>query len=882
MKRRKHRYRGYSKRTIILIIALFCSLFFGMGYSLLGTSLDLSGDINISKYDHTLFGVLEKAAKRGTYAKTYTGEHQDSMDASLSTKNIYHWYVSDSNNIDTIKDKYNVIFADQCWLMIRTNDTGGVRLLYNGEAENGQCLSSRGNHVGYTQLNIQTLSTNYYYGTDYYYNSSTNLFTLDGLVTTGTIHESQYTCKSSSSSGTCSTLYLVDSLASGSKYRVLSLDGNSHYSQYGELQFSEKDDSISDVGYMYNKKYDIYTKDATYVSMLSQIHMQSSTSYYYGMGVSYDSNNNTYSLTGITSDTWANTYNSSTGLYTCNSSSLTECDKVYYITIGTSNYMFAFIMKDGNLLNYYDTEIAFGEDYVENNGTYTLTNPTTINKSDWYTNYRSLENYYTCGDNSTSCSVIRALNSVSNTGYRYYSSNAFLYSNDFTYNDVTNTYTLGSDRVSYWDTTTSDYSSNIATHHYSCFNETGECSTINYIFTATGYGTIEYHKLTNGRSMEDAFDEMINNDDINTINSFVKSGVDQWYKKHLLYYANYLEDTIFCNNRNNNFSSSAWNPAAGKFGTMISFSSVSPNDIICSREIDCFSLSNPKAHLIYPVGLLSSKEASLLGNRNVITSGESYWLASPNYFNSSGAVILTNNGFAASSSIIGVRPVISLKPGTEYVSGTGSMADPYIVDATPAEPEMHTLTIRYWLDNNEIYDPYIVNLAYGEEYDVASPYFDDFVPDQLYVDGVLMEDTTVNVYYSPRPFTLRLRLYRDGSLYNTITSQIPYGEYYDMATPSFVGFTADIQRVSGTMPNSDVSYDVIYYRNEHTLTINYVYLDGSPASAPYTGTYLFEEHYSVTSPTIQNYTASIPVVDGNMPDRNVPVTVIYRYAGPDP
>ena len=29
---------------------------------------------------------------------------------------------------------------------------------------------------------------------------------------------------------------------------------------------------------------------------------------------------------------------------------------------------------------------------------------------------------------------------------------------------------------------------------------------------------------------------------------------------------------------------------------------------------------------------------------------------------------------------LGVRPVISLKPGTEYISGTGSKDNPYIVE----------------------------------------------------------------------------------------------------------------------------------------------------------------------------------------------------------
>ncbi len=54
--------------------------------------------------------------------------------------------------------------------------------------------------------------------------------------------------------------------------------------------------------------------------------------------------------------------------------------------------------------------------------------------------------------------------------------------------------------------------------------------------------------------------------------------------------------------------------------------------------------------------------------------------------------------------IYGVRPAISLKPGTEYVSGTGSMANPYIVDMGLQKPRFtesainngtKTVTITY-------------------------------------------------------------------------------------------------------------------------------------------------------------------------------------------
>ena len=38
-----------------------------------------------------LNNVLKNATEEGTYAKEYTGEHNDSIDESKSTRKIYHW-----------------------------------------------------------------------------------------------------------------------------------------------------------------------------------------------------------------------------------------------------------------------------------------------------------------------------------------------------------------------------------------------------------------------------------------------------------------------------------------------------------------------------------------------------------------------------------------------------------------------------------------------------------------------------------------------------------------------------------------------------------------------------------------------------------------------
>ena len=97
-----------------------------------------------------LYDVLKNEAESNGLAKEYTGEHHDSF-TKESTKKIYHWYAENDEEGNQILEKNNVIFADHCWQILRTTDIGGVKLIYNGEAENNQCLNTRGKHAGYVQ-----------------------------------------------------------------------------------------------------------------------------------------------------------------------------------------------------------------------------------------------------------------------------------------------------------------------------------------------------------------------------------------------------------------------------------------------------------------------------------------------------------------------------------------------------------------------------------------------------------------------------------------------------------------------------------------------------------------------------------------------------------
>ena len=102
---------------------------------------------SIRERGNTLYNILQDAAIDGEYAREYTGAHQDS-NSKAATKKVYHWYAdrTDHDRARQIPEMYNVKFANNCWRMIRTTDTGGVRLIYNGEYDDElKCGSGRHN-----------------------------------------------------------------------------------------------------------------------------------------------------------------------------------------------------------------------------------------------------------------------------------------------------------------------------------------------------------------------------------------------------------------------------------------------------------------------------------------------------------------------------------------------------------------------------------------------------------------------------------------------------------------------------------------------------------------------------------------------------------------
>ena len=74
-----------------------------------------------------------------------------------------------------------------------------------------------------------------------------------------------------------------------------------------------------------------------------------------------------------------------------------------------------------------------------------------------------------------------------------------------------------------------------------------------------------------------------------------------------------------------------------------------------------------------------------MNNSSAQKTGQAYWLASPRCFDSGSARVrnVGTNGYMDGYGVgytYGVRPAVSLTPGTRYSDGDGSMANPYIVE----------------------------------------------------------------------------------------------------------------------------------------------------------------------------------------------------------
>ena len=439
---------------------------------------------------------------------------------------------------------------------------------------------------------------------------------------------------------------------------------------------------------MYNTSY--YGKIKSYKEDKEVTWDDFRADYWYADNVTYDSTNDTYSLNKPYQVSSTTDYSKLVGKYTFLDNNKTNISSsVYYIAgVEEKDIYYKELSKGQTTVT--DT-YTYGDGYIDNgDGTYTIKNPTTIEFKDYYKKCVNMNEKYICKNatNNTCSDLWYAVSYNFNFNSNYVSiKDNFVYGNSFTYEN--GKYKLKdtkevNDVDLYTDNTL------INNHHYTCWNTTGECSTLSYVYNYyESYGQKYYIDLVNGNSIEDALTEMLSANDVNTYNSVIKSGIDAWFEHNILEYSEYLEDTIFCNNRSI-ADKGGWNPDGGDIKSDLKFPEYYWNstiDLNCPNETDKFSTGNEKAKLEYKVGLLSLAETRLSSLNKLLKPGSEYWLISPERFSITNGIFPhgyivapTNSGVRWISYEYGVRPSVSLLPGTEYISGEGSMQNPYVID----------------------------------------------------------------------------------------------------------------------------------------------------------------------------------------------------------
>lgn len=244
------------------------------------------------------------------------------------------------------------------------------------------------------------------------------------------------------------------------------------------------------------------------------------------------------------------------------------------------------------------------------------------------------------------------------------------------------------------------------------FNRRSSSSTNNYdtngriIYVGYNYSSTSSHQTDT--SAVDNSTLFVNNTASN-----LRTQLESWYASNMTSYTSKLETNAgWCNDRttyNSSYTSQSSTVPYATSSATVYFGAYKRNyrsgkseklSLTCTNTADRLTTSNG---MTYPAAPLTADEAALAGSgygvrtsastyssnyhyNSYLRSGAGFWLLSPDNRGSSGSV---NEFYLDSTGILsyyyvsrsfGVRPSISLNPGTTAVSGTGTATDPWIVN----------------------------------------------------------------------------------------------------------------------------------------------------------------------------------------------------------
>ena len=643
---------------------------------------------------NVLYDIIRKSADTTTeidFSKTSEASSTNGIYMTTNTEgNVPVYYYR--GNVDN-----RVIFANFCWRIVRTTETGGVKLIYDGVPSNGQCNNTGdAATIGKSAFN-NNYNDNAYVG--YMYGTagsstyaSTHVNTNDSTIkkTIDTWYHDNMTSYTSQLEDTvwCNDRSIVTDLANSN-------GGN--FSSYTTLGY-EKNATL--YGPMSRVGYNV--SNPTPTLKCAQDNDKFTVNASNGNGAL------TYPVGLITVDEMSyaggvfNTSNSSYYLYTGK----------FYCALSpsrfASSYARGFLLDfDGVLINFSVDEsvgvrpsVSLQPGIEVTGGSGTATDPFVIAKPSLYDYIKNnadttttINFSKTSASNSTN-GIYMTTNTEGNVPVYYYRGNVdnrVIFAN-FCWRIVRTT-EAGGVKLIYDGVPSNGQCSNTgdaATIGKSAFNTNNDNAYVGYMYGTAGSST---YASTH----------------VNTNDSTIKGVIDTWYKNNMTSYTSQLEDTVWCNDRsivmdlvnsNGGFYSDYTTLGYGTNATLygpesrLGYNVSNPTPTLkCAQDNDKFTVdaSNGNGALTYPVGLITADEMAYAGgvydtsnSSFYLYTGQTYWALSPSdftgvlafefYLNSVGHL----NDYRVTSSY-GVRPSVSLQPGIAMTGGSGTSADSFIV-----------------------------------------------------------------------------------------------------------------------------------------------------------------------------------------------------------
>ena len=264
---------------------------------------------------------------------------------------------------------------------------------------------------------------------------------------------------------------------------------------------------------------------------------------------------------------------------------------------------------------------------------------------------------------------------------------------------VNGVYTL-QDTITFSDDCENEFS---AGYRYTCVSETAtSCSTVRYYNRNGGIKQIAV-SLSGGIGIDDVIANFTYKS-TNDADSALKKSIDTWYKDQITNYSNSFEDAVWCVdssivNAGSSIEKGNWGTSSFNLSTYTRVKAKTPS-LVCANNSDQLTVykENGNGDLTYPVAQITVDEAMLAGlsgesvTDNFLNTGDTYFTLSPKAISSQqtgpnnfGENYTIGTGKIYSSSsfntkvLFGLRPMVSLKVGTTYTSGTGTSSDPYII-----------------------------------------------------------------------------------------------------------------------------------------------------------------------------------------------------------